>query len=102
MESRPKQIRTETGTFVLPNRRGGKNLNAILTLQTSELESRGTMGLTRVVARTLPCPEVIEERNRMAREIHDTLAQQFAGIFLNLENLEAASNLENEQQQNIS
>jgi signal transduction histidine kinase len=29
--------------------------------------------------------EVIEERKRMAREIHDTLAQQFAGILLNLE-----------------
>jgi signal transduction histidine kinase len=28
---------------------------------------------------------VIEERNRMAREIHDTLAQEFAGILLHLE-----------------
>jgi signal transduction histidine kinase len=68
------------------------------TLQTSELKSHGTMGFTRVV-RTLPCPAVIEERNRMAREIHDTLAQQFAGIFLNLE---AAHRLDNPQQQNIS
>ena len=98
MESRPKQIRTQTGPFVLPNPRRGKTLNALLTLQASELESRGTMGLTRVV-RTLPCPEVIEERNRMAREIHDTLAQQFAGIFLNLE---AANRLDNPQPQNIS
>src|SRR5215467_9807300 len=28
---------------------------------------------------------VIEERNRMAREIHDTLVQEFAGILLHLE-----------------
>jgi signal transduction histidine kinase len=28
---------------------------------------------------------VVEERNRMAREIHDTLAQEFAGILLHLE-----------------
>jgi len=56
------------------------------------------MGLIRVV-RTLPCPEVMEERNRMAGEIHDTLAQQFAGIFLNLE---AAIRLDTAQQQSIS
>src|SRR5262249_2669226 len=37
------------------------------------------------VVDSLPCTEVIEERNRMAREIHDTLAQQFAGILLHLE-----------------
>jgi len=43
---------------------------------------------------TLPCPEVIEERNRMAREIHDTLAQQFAGILLHLE---AVNNLEEDE-----
>ncbi len=84
MESRPKQIRTQTGPFVLPNGRRGKSLNAPLTLPPSELESRGTMGLTRVV-RTLLCPEVIEERHRMAGEIHDTLAQEFAGILLHLE-----------------
>src|SRR5207237_8168697 len=28
---------------------------------------------------------VLEERNRMAREIHDTLAQSFAGVLLQLE-----------------
>src|SRR5215472_18663105 len=32
-----------------------------------------------------PSSAVIEERNRMAREIHDTLAQEFAGILLHLE-----------------
>lgn len=37
------------------------------------------------VVETIPCPEVIEERNRIAREIHDTLAQEFAGILLHLE-----------------
>src|SRR4051812_34297686 len=30
---------------------------------------------------------VVEERNRMAREIHDTLAQSLAGIIINLESL---------------
>ena len=34
---------------------------------------------------SLPCCAVIEERNRLAREIHDTLAQEFAGILLHLE-----------------
>jgi len=33
---------------------------------------------------------VLEERNRMAREIHDTLAQGFAGIVLQLEAAEQA------------
>src|SRR5262245_34364042 len=52
------------------------------------------IGLSQVVE-TLPCSEVIEERKRMAREIHDTLAQQFAGILLHLEavnNLDRAEN----------
>ena len=35
---------------------------------------------------------VLEERNRMAREIHDTLAQGFTGIFLQLEAGEQALN----------
>jgi nitrate/nitrite-specific signal transduction histidine kinase len=34
---------------------------------------------------------VVEERNRMAREIHDTLAQGFSGIILQLEAAEQAS-----------
>ena len=38
-------------------------------------------------AGAVPCAAVIEERNRLAREIHDTLAQQFAGILLHLEAL---------------
>jgi signal transduction histidine kinase len=33
---------------------------------------------------------VLEERNRMAREIHDTLAQGFTGIVLQLEAAEQA------------
>jgi signal transduction histidine kinase len=98
MESRPKQIRNQTGPFVLPNPRRGKNLNGLFTLPAYGSESRRPMGLIRVV-RTLPCPEVMEERNRMAGEIHDTLAQQFAGIFLNLE---AAIRLDTAQQQSIS
>jgi signal transduction histidine kinase len=46
-----------------------------------------------------PCPEVIEERNRMAREIHDTLVQEFAGISLHLE---AADSVGNAARENIS
>jgi PAS domain S-box-containing protein len=34
---------------------------------------------------------VLEERNRMAREIHDTLAQSFTGILLQIEAAEAAA-----------
>src|SRR6266404_4893274 len=36
-------------------------------------------------AETLSHPAVLEERNRLAREIHDTLVQEFAGILLHLE-----------------
>jgi signal transduction histidine kinase len=39
----------------------------------------------RPIVETAPCSAVIEERNRMAREIHDTLTQEFAGILLHLE-----------------
>jgi len=48
------------------------------------------------VVKTLPCSAVIEERNRLAREIHDTLAQQFAAILLHLE---AANGLNRAEQQ---
>ena len=56
------------------------------------------IGLRRAV-RTPPCPEVIEERNRIAQEVHDTLAQEFAGILLHLE---AADSLDNAGQQHSS
>jgi len=42
---------------------------------------------------TLP-RAVLEERSRMAREIHDTLAQGFAGILLHLEAVGSSENLE--------
>src|SRR6266481_5369868 len=89
MESRPKQIRTQTGRFVLPDPRHGDNLNVPLPAAFRLRNRKSEKGSIRV-ARTLPCPEVIEERNRMAGEIHDTLAQGFAGILLHLE---AASGL---------
>ena len=38
-----------------------------------------------LISESRPCSEVIEERNRLAREIHDTLAQDVAGILLHLE-----------------
>jgi len=42
------------------------------------------------VVETLFQTAVIEERNRLAREIHDTLAQDFAGILLHLEAAQGA------------
>jgi signal transduction histidine kinase len=68
----------------LANPRCGKSFRRLLTLPPSGTEASLRMDLNPVVT-TPPSPEVIEERNRMAREIHDTLAQQFAGILLNLE-----------------
>src|SRR5262249_14580317 len=38
---------------------------------------------------------VIEERNRLAREIHDTLVQGFAGILLHLEALNGSEEVVN-------
>ena len=98
MESKPRKTRTQTGPFGLTNPPCGKNLNGLLTLPISELENSLTTGPSRIL-RMLPCPEVIEERNRMAREIHDTLAQEFAGILLHLE---AADSLDNAARQNVS
>jgi len=90
-------MQAQTGRFELTNPRRGKDLNGVTLTDSGGWGSRA-MGLRRVL-RTLPCPEVIEERNRMAGEIHDTLAQQFAGIFLNLE---AAIRLDTAQEHNIS
>jgi signal transduction histidine kinase len=84
MESKPKQLRTQTDRFVLPNPRRGKNLNA-LRPAAFRLKNRKSEKALIQVDRTLACPEVIEERSRMAAEIHDTLAQEFAGILLHLE-----------------
>jgi signal transduction histidine kinase len=39
----------------------------------------------RRITETLSHSAVVEERNRLAREIHDTLVQEFAGILLHLE-----------------
>ncbi|HXJ60920.1 MAG TPA: sensor histidine kinase [Verrucomicrobiae bacterium] len=50
-------------------------------LMQSDIFSRGSSR----VLEALACSAVIEERNRLAREIHDTLAQEFAGILLHLE-----------------
>jgi len=98
MESSPTQMRARTGRAGLINPRRGKNLDGFVTLPGSGPEGSRAMGL-RWGASRVPCPEVIEERNRMAREIHDTLAQQFAGILLHLE---AANSLLDAEQQNIS
>src|SRR5215470_5677223 len=44
---------------------------------------------------TLSDSAVIEERNRLAREIHDTLIQEFAGILLHLEAVNGANQAAN-------
>jgi signal transduction histidine kinase len=49
----------------------------------------------RQLVKTAFCSAVIEERNRMAREIHDTLAQEFAGILLHLEAVKGLDASEN-------
>ncbi len=90
-------MRAQTSGFGLTDPRPGKNPNGFFTLPGSGLGS-ARASLRWIISR-LPCPEVIEERNRMAREIHDTLAQQFAGILLHLE---AANSLLNAEQQDIS
>jgi signal transduction histidine kinase len=46
------------------------------------------------VAEALHASAVIEERNRLAREIHDTLVQDFAGILLHLEAANSADEAE--------
>src|SRR5690242_5201018 len=97
MESNPRQMRAQTSRVSLTNPRRGKNPNGVFTLPDSGRES--SRASLRWILSRLPCPEVIEERNRMAREIHDTLAQQFASIFLHLE---AANRLLNPEQQGIS
>jgi signal transduction histidine kinase len=67
--------------------RGRSNSNATLAIDLSQ------------AVETSPCSAVIEERNRMAAELHDTLAQEFAGILLHLE---AAGSLENARRENLS
>jgi signal transduction histidine kinase len=50
------------------------------------------------VGEALRASAVIEERNRMAREIHDTLVQDFAGILLHLEAANGADGAEKASQ----
>src|SRR5215467_2757354 len=44
---------------------------------------------------TLSHSAVIDERNRLAREIHDTLVQEFAGILLHLEAVRGSRQTDN-------
>jgi signal transduction histidine kinase len=61
------------------------------------LEDRLTGGLTQL-ANTLARSAILEERNRLAREIHDTVAQEFSGILLHLA---AVGSLEGIERQNV-
>jgi len=98
MESRPRQIRAQTDPIGMVNSRRGRNPNSTLAIVAAEPRVPLARGSNQVL-RTVSCPEVMEERNRMAREIHDTLAQGFAGILLHLE---AVNGLNNAQRENIS
>ena len=98
MELRPRQLQAQTIPFGLVNAQRDKTLTDPVTLPASELQRSLAMGLG-LFARSLPSQEVIEERQRMAREIHDTLAQEFAGIVLHLE---AAGAVADAQRQNLS
>ncbi len=49
----------------------------------------------RQIVESAPWSAVIEERNRMACEIHDTLTQEFAGILLHLEAVNGLAGSEN-------
>jgi len=98
MESNPGQKRAQKRPLDVTHSGRRKNLNAFLTPRASEPELFWSIRPGRMV-RTAPWPEVVQEFTRMAREIHDTLVQEFAGILLHLE---AANTLEHAQRrQNI-
>ena len=81
-------------------RKDGTEMDCLLTA-TRRLDedgsSLGVQGIIRDITERKQAEEqrrelaVVEERNRMAREIHDTLAQGFTGIVLQLEAAEQAS-----------
>ena len=78
-------------------RRDGSHIPVEITVSPIET-SRGTLFAATIVditerqqaAEQARWAAVLEERARMARDIHDTLAQGFAGIILNLEVVEDA------------
>ena len=86
-------------------KKDGTVMDCLLTasLQTTEMEegSEEIQGLVRDVTERKRAEEtlvqqmrdlaVLEERNRMAREIHDTLAQGFTGIVIQMEEAEQAA-----------
>jgi signal transduction histidine kinase len=84
MGSKPRQKHAQSRPFDVTHPGRGTNLNDFLTPRASKLQSSWSIRPGRVV-RTAPWPEVVQECNRMAREIHDTLVQEFAGILLHLE-----------------
>jgi len=77
MKSHGQQREVATTRFSEINYRFN-NLNGPARSHIAELRNQR-------LAETLASSAVIEERNRLAREIHDTLVQEFAGILLHLE-----------------
>jgi len=97
-------LRETRSELAVPVRIGGKVLG-VLDIESTEVDAFGEADL--FTAQTLADQlavaienarlyeetrqiAVMEERNRMAREIHDTLAQGFSGIILQLEAAEQA------------
>ena len=81
-------------------KRDGTEMYCLLTATRRRAEdgsNLGAQGTVRDITEQKQAEEsqrdlaVLEERNRMAREIHDTLAQGFTGIVLQLEAAEQAS-----------
>ena len=75
-------------------KKDGSEIDCLMTAtrrQDAEGRSLGVQGVIRDITQrkraehTMRELAVVEERNRMAREIHDTLAQGFTGIVLQLE-----------------
>ena len=80
-------------------RKDGTEIDCLLTATRqfdTDGSSLGVMGIIHDISERKQAEEqgmelvVLEERNRMAREIHDTLAQGFTGIVLQLEAAEQA------------
>src|SRR6476646_7879535 len=97
MEFRTERQQQQRARFGVRNGRSGRTLKALgLRLKprnhySSVQPQRHRSSLDTLTtdfgrgAKTAPPPAVIEERNRLAREIHDTVVQEFAGILLHLE-----------------
>jgi signal transduction histidine kinase len=112
-----EELRAIKSELAVPVRIGDKNLG-VLDIESNELDafSEADLFTAQTLADQLAIAienarlyqatgqiAVMEERNRMAREIHDTLAQGFTGIILQLEAAEQAIETDiNQVQQHLN